>query len=88
MIRRTDSEDSDFIELVGRLDADLALRDGEDHSFYAQFNKITGIKYCLVLLVDGKPAGCGAIRPLNGYTVEIKRMYTVPAMRGKGFATR
>jgi len=50
MIRivRTDSENRDFIELVSRLDADLAERDGEDHSFYAQFNKIDRIQYVVV----------------------------------------
>lgn len=46
MIRiiRTDSDNQDFIKLVKRLDADLAERDGKDHSFYAQFNKIDKIK--------------------------------------------
>ena len=37
---RTDSDNQDFIDLVKHLDADLAERDGSDHSFYAQFNKI------------------------------------------------
>jgi len=37
---RTDSDNQDFIELVKYLDADLAERDGDDHSFYAQFNKV------------------------------------------------
>lgn len=30
---RTTSEDENFRELVKLLDADLALRDGEEHSF-------------------------------------------------------
>ena len=47
MIRivRTNSDNRDFIELVKHLDVDLAARDGKDHSFYAQFNKIDKIKY-------------------------------------------
>ena len=32
-IIRTDSSNPDFIELVKHLDADLAKRDGEEHSF-------------------------------------------------------
>ena len=32
---RTNSENPDFIKLVKFLDADLALRDGEDHLFYS-----------------------------------------------------
>lgn len=37
---RTDSYNPDFIELVRHLDAELAERDGAEHEFYAQFNKI------------------------------------------------
>ena len=42
-IIRTDSDNPDFIELVKYLDAYLAERDGDDHSFYAQFNKVDKI---------------------------------------------
>lgn len=40
---RTNSDNPDFIRLVKFPDADLAIRDGEDHAFYAQFNKIDRI---------------------------------------------
>ena len=39
-INKSNSSDEDFIRLVRLLDADLALRDGDDHAFFAQFNKI------------------------------------------------
>lgn len=48
-IIRTNSENSDFIELVKLLDAELAIRDGEDHSFYAPFNKIDIRKHVVVV---------------------------------------
>ena len=35
---RTNSENLDFIKLNEKLDAELAIRDGKDHSFYAQYN--------------------------------------------------
>jgi GNAT superfamily N-acetyltransferase len=85
---RTDSENHDFIQLVGHLDADLAERDGSDHSFYAQFNTIDTIRHVVVAYEDGRPAGCGAIKKYSTDTMEIKRMYTRPAQRGKGIATR
>ena len=45
-IIRTDSDNKDFIELVKYLDADLAVKDGDQHSFYNQFNKILVIRIC------------------------------------------
>lgn len=85
-IIRTDSANSDFIELVKLLDADLAKRDGKDHSFYAQFNKIDKIKNAIVLYDDDKPVGCGAMKEYLPRVMEIKRMYTLPESRGHGIA--
>jgi len=84
---RTDATHPHFIELVKHLDDDLAIRDGEDHDFYNQFNKIITIKYAIVAYNENKPAGCGAIKAYHPTTMEIKRMYTTPECRGKGIAT-
>jgi GNAT superfamily N-acetyltransferase len=87
-IIRTNSENPDFIELVKFLDADLAIRDGKDHLFYSQFNSINKIK-CVVLAYENeKPLGCGALKEYDKDTMEVKRMYTSPAVRKKGIATR
>jgi putative acetyltransferase len=85
---RTDSDNGDFVGLVKYLDADLAERDGKDHSFYAQFNKIDKIKYVVVAYEDGKPVGCGAIKEYAPDTMEVKRMYTPPESRGKTIASQ
>lgn len=58
-VLRTDSANQDFVALVEQLDADLAARDGADHSFYNQFNKIENIKHAVVAYEEGKPMGCG-----------------------------
>lgn len=86
-IKRTDSFNKDFQNLVKLLDADLAIRNGEDHGFYDQFNKIDAIKNCIVIYVDEIPAACGAFKKFNEETVEIKRMYTNPDFRKRGLAT-
>ena len=86
-IVRTNSEHEDFIALVRLLDADLALRDGEDHSFYAQFNTLGAIKHALVAYVGEIPVGCGAIKQYNDKAMEVKRMFTRPEFRGKGIAS-
>jgi len=87
-IVRTSSENKDFIDLVKLLDADLAERDGDDHAFYHQFNKIDVIKYVVVLYKNEKPIGCGAIKEFDATAMEVKRMYTSPESRGKGIATK
>lgn len=84
---RTNSDDPDFIELVKLLDADLAERDGEDHSFYTQFNKVDKIKYVVVVYENDKAIACGTIKEYSPATMEIKRMYTLPERRGKGIAS-
>ncbi len=85
-ILRTDSKHPDFIYLVKQLDADLAERNGKDHSFYSQFNKIDMIRHAVVAYKDEKPIACGAIKEFAPQTMEVKRMYTIPQQRGKGIA--
>lgn len=84
---RTNSENPDFIHLVKHLDADLAIRDGVDHSFYNQFNKIDSIRHAVVAYENNKPISCGAIKEFTADAMEVKRMYTLPEGRGKGIAT-
>jgi GNAT superfamily N-acetyltransferase len=86
-IKRTNSDNPDFVELVKLLDAHLAERDGADHSFYAQFNKIDRIKYVVLAYDNETPLGCGAIKEYEADTMEVKRMYVPPAHREKGIAT-
>ena len=86
-IVRTNSSDNDFAELVKHLDADLAERDGSEHGFYAQFNKIDKLKYVIVAYENNIPVSCGAVKEFSADAMEVKRMYTIPACRGKGIAS-
>ena len=85
---RTDSGNNYFKSLVKLLDADLKFRDGEDHTFYAQFNHIDNIRNAVVVFMDKKPVACGAFKKYSDSTVEIKRMYVVADMRGQGIAQK
>lgn len=85
---RTDSHNRDFVELVKLLDADLAVRDGDEHAFYSQFNKIDDIRFVVLVYEDEQPVGCGAIKHFSDATMEIKRMFVLPAARNKGVATK
>ncbi len=85
--KRTNSENPDFQKLVKALDADLSERNGDQHGFYDQFNKIDNIKHAIVAYQYEIPVGCGAIKEYSGDTIEVKRMYVPPANRGKGIAS-
>jgi putative acetyltransferase len=86
-LTRTDSANKDFIALVKHLDADLAAKDGDEYSFYAQFNKTNLIKHVIVAYENDTAVGCGAIKAFDTETMEVKRMYVSPSFRGKGIAT-
>lgn len=86
-IVRTDSENQDFIKLVKSLDEYLALRDGEEHSYYVEFNKIDGLNNCVVLYENDEAVGCGAVKPFDEESMEVKRMYVKPEFRNKGYGT-
>ncbi|MBL7931678.1 MAG: GNAT family N-acetyltransferase [Bacteroidia bacterium] len=86
-ILRTDSSNPDFQNLVRELDKDLAIRDGEDHAFFAQFNKIAAIKHVVLVYENGEPVACGAIKEYENGVMEVKRMFVPLSKRNKGLAS-
>ena len=84
---RTNSEDITFKELVKALDKELEIRDGADHSFYDQFNKIENINYVVLAVESNKALGCGALKEFSEKTMEVKRMFVPPENRRKGIAS-
>ena len=83
---RTNNTHEGFRSLVRDLDAELAIRDGDDHDFYHQFNGIESIPYVVVATELENPIGCGALKPFDNRYIEVKRVYTPPNQRGKGVA--
>lgn len=83
---RTTSDHPDFGQLVAELDAYLRILDGDDHEFYAQFNKTSLLKNALIVYDNELPVGIGAYKEYDSQTAEIKRMYTRPDYRGQGIA--
>ncbi|MBA3680234.1 MAG: GNAT family N-acetyltransferase [Bacteroidetes bacterium] len=86
-LQRTNSDNKDFQDLVKELDKDLKIRDGDDHAFFAQFNKIDSIKNVVVAYQNNEAIGCGTFKPYDEKTMEIKRMFVPPQHRGKGIAS-
>ena len=84
---RTNSTHQDFISLVRHLDIELATIDGDEHSFYVQYNKIDKINHVIIAYENELPIACGAIKQFSENTMEVKRMYILAPYRGKGTAS-
>ncbi len=85
-INRTTSNNTDFQQLVAQLDAYLRVMDGDEHSFYAQYNKIDMLQQVVLCYNDEVAVACGAFKKYDEESVEIKRMFVVPEFSGKGAA--
>jgi putative acetyltransferase len=82
---RIDSEEAR--SLIEKLDAELRERYSASsvHGVDAgDFIKAGGRFF--IVEVDGERAGCGALRPLDEASAEIKRMYVIEAFRGRGIS--
>jgi GNAT superfamily N-acetyltransferase len=90
MIRtiRTDAFNPDFLQLNSQLDAELAIRDGKDHAFYAQYNTVDDIHHIVLLFNEKEVIACGAIKEYQPGIIEIKRMFVPRAHRRKGYAEK
>ena len=84
---KTTSDNPDFHLLVAQLNAHFAVLNGEKDDFYAQFNQLDAIKHVILVYDDQTPIACGAIKSYAESIMEIKRMYVVPAQRGRGVAS-
>ena len=86
MLLRTDSANPAFQQLVYKLDAYLRNLNGEEHSFYNQFNQLDALNSVVVAYDDDTAVGCGAIKPFDETSTEVKRMYVLPTHRRQGIA--
>ena len=86
ILLRTNSEHPDFRKMVNALDEDLILRNGETQKLYHQYNKIDHINHAVVVYAEAQPIGCGCFKRFDDETVEMKRMFVLPEMRGKQLA--
>jgi GNAT superfamily N-acetyltransferase len=85
---RPEHLDSESVRtLLAALDIELYERYPEDGAVFTRLDGDEvgpGRGAMLVAYVDSEPAGCGAIRLLDPDRAEIKRMYVLPSMRGRG----
>jgi GNAT superfamily N-acetyltransferase len=74
--------------LIRALNAELTGRYPEEGATHFRLDPdeiAEGRGAFVVAYLDGAAVGCGAVRKLDAERAELKRMYTVPAARGRGF---
>jgi len=86
-IKRTNGTDKDFNLLIQQLDHELWAIMNEVQATYDQFNKVPDIDTVIVAYEKNRPVGCGCFKKNSDDMVEIKRMFVVPDLRGKGIAS-
>jgi putative acetyltransferase len=88
-IRREELQSSVAYRLIEALNAELSAQypePGATH-FRLDAEEVAADKGAfLVGYLDGKPVACGAIRCIDAGVAEVKRMYVIPAARGRGFS--
>ena len=75
--------------LIAALNAELSAsypEEGANHFRLEPDEVAQGTGAFLVARVAGRPVACGALRMLDPSTAEIKRMYVIPELRGRGIA--
>ena len=86
-LTKTDSSNKNFQNLVIELDKYLAGINGDSNDFFVQFNKIDKLNHVILAIKNQQFVGCGAMKEIEKDTVEIKRMFVQPNIRGKGVAS-
>jgi putative acetyltransferase len=77
------------LELIGALNIELQQRYPEPGATHFRLDPdevSPGRGAFLVAFLGGDPIGCGAVRLLNAFDAEIKRMYVKPGARRRGVA--
>ncbi|MCF2520575.1 GNAT family N-acetyltransferase [Dyadobacter sp. CY351] len=84
---RTNSENPDFKKLTDQLDDELCAIYNTNKADYEDYNRITNLPTVLLTYENDTVVACGCFKIYNESTIEIKRMFVVPAFRGKGIAS-
>ncbi|WP_440119417.1 GNAT family N-acetyltransferase [Paenibacillus sp. QZ-Y1] len=74
-------------QLIKELSEELGLLYGGDGTAGFQPSDVEVPRAAFIVArLDGYPVGCGALRPLDETSIEVKRMYTRNEFRRKGVA--
>lgn len=86
-LKRTNSKDRDFRNLILELDNELQHIYSDKNYEYNAFTNVNHINTVVVAYIQEIAVGCGCFKELDEDTVEIKRMFVNPYFRGFGVAS-
>ncbi|MEO7266266.1 MAG: GNAT family N-acetyltransferase [Ferruginibacter sp.] len=86
LIKKTSTNDPDFITLIRQLDHELWHELNENQATYDPFNKVPDLPTAVVLYLNKLPVACGCFKKIDKDTAEVKRMYVDKTQRGKGLS--
>ena len=84
ILKRTNSNDKDFLELTGLLDEDLRYIYGFNQDEFDQYNSIINVATVVIAYEKNTAVGCGCFKATENDTIELKRMFVKAMYRGKG----
>ena len=87
-IKRTNSENKDFIKLVTLLDKSLWDNYPQNNMNYWGNNIIEFNQNVIIIYLEDKPFACGCFKKYDKNTIEIKRMFVSLEARGLGLAKK
>src|SRR5258708_38341574 len=87
ILKRTNSSNPDFRNLITLLDEELHSKYGDLQSEYDRYNHIIDINTVAIAYHDQIAVGCGCFKQIDDTSVEIKRMFVKPDERGHGIAS-
>lgn len=83
-LTHTHFSDPDFCMLIVELDNEFVVRYPFLQNIFTPYNLMKENARVIVAYDNTKPVSCGAFRPIDENTIEIKRMYTLPTYRNQG----
>jgi putative acetyltransferase len=84
----TNFSNADFNKLIAELDHEIILRYPFLEGSTVPFNILNEEARVIVAYENTMPIACGAFRPVDATTIEIKRMYTIPSHRNQGIGKK
>lgn len=85
---RTNYSNPDFHKLIVELDKEYVVRYPFLENVFSPFNRMSENAHVIMVYDHTTPVACGAFRPVDEMTIEIKRMYTIPSYRNQGIGKR